>query len=47
MEAEGDFGIIERHAMNIGLCHLAAIQDYALVVARDIQINGHQCSLID
>ena len=43
MSTEGDFGIIARIAMNTGWFHLDAIQDYALVVARDIQTNGHQC----
>ena len=43
MQAEGDFGIIARIAMNIGLFHFDAIQDYALAAARDIQTNGHQC----
>ena len=40
---EEDFGIIARIAANIYLFHLAAILDYALVVARDILINGRQC----
>ncbi len=40
---EEDFGIIARIAMNIDLFHLVVIQDYALAVARDIPINGHQC----
>ena len=42
---EEDFGIIARIAMNIDLFHLVAILDYALAVAKDILINGHQCWL--
>ena len=43
MKAEEDSGIIARIAVNICLFHLDAIQDYALAVARDTLINGHQC----
>jgi hypothetical protein len=44
---EEDFGIIVRLVMNTDLSHLGVIQGYALAVARDIRINGHQCYLKD
>ena len=40
MKAEEDFGFIARLVMSTDFYHLDAIQDYALVVVRDIQING-------
>ncbi|MEK6896197.1 MAG: hypothetical protein AABX12_01925 [Nanoarchaeota archaeon] len=43
MKAEEDFGIIARIATNIDFSHLAAIQGYALAVARGMLTNGHQC----
>ena len=42
MKAEEDFGIIVRHAMNLDLFHLDAIQDCVPAVEKGIQINGLQ-----
>jgi len=43
MKAEVDFGAIVKNVICMNLCHLDAIQDYALAVEKDIQTNGLLC----